>query len=73
MEWTPAKIKELRTSLRLSQLAFGLKVGVTREYVNKIEKGVKTPSKTLCILMEYIQSHGTEMKKEGDDYGKKQQ
>jgi DNA-binding transcriptional regulator YiaG len=55
MDWTPDKIKELRHLLKLSQQAFGALVGVTREYVNKMEKGVRTPSKTLQILMGYIQ------------------
>lgn len=63
MEWTPDKIKELRHSLNLSQQAFGVLVGVTREYVNKIENGVRTPSKTLCILMGYIQRTETENEK----------
>jgi DNA-binding transcriptional regulator YiaG len=71
MEWTPDKIKKLRTSLDLSQQAFGIKLGVTREYVNKIEKGVKIPSKTLCILMQFIEKYGTETGEKGDDYGKK--
>jgi DNA-binding transcriptional regulator YiaG len=54
MEWTPDKIKELRHSLNLSQQAFGALMGVTREYVNRMEKGVKTPSRTLCILMDIL-------------------
>jgi len=63
MEWTPDKIKELRQSLKLSQQAFGVRIGVTREYVNKLEKGVKNPSKTLCILFGYIQRYENENEK----------
>mgnify|MGYP005838396205 FL=1 len=63
MEWTPNKIKELRQSLKLSQQAFGVRIGVTREYVNKLEKGVKHPSKTLCILFGYIQRNENENEK----------
>ena len=64
MEWTPEKIKELRQSLNLSQQAFGALVGVTREYVNYLEKEVRKPSKTLCILLDCI-SKKRERKRKG--------
>lgn len=54
-KWTPTRIKELRQSLKLTQQAFGVMVGVTREYVNYLEKEVKTPGKTLQILLDYIE------------------
>jgi len=54
-KWTPKEIRDLRDSLRLTQQAFGEVVGVTREYVNYLEKGVRAPSKTLCILLDCIQ------------------
>lgn len=41
--------------MRLSQEAFGQTVGVTNNYVYLLEKGVKRPSKTLKILLEYIE------------------
>jgi DNA-binding XRE family transcriptional regulator len=63
MEWTPEKIKELRKSLELSQEKFGTLVGVSRDYVIKLEKGVRNPSKTLCILFGYIQRYENENEK----------
>jgi len=54
-EWTPEEIRNLRDTLGLTQQALGDLIGVTREYVNYLEKGVRTPSKTLCILLECIQ------------------
>jgi DNA-binding transcriptional regulator YiaG len=53
--WTPRKIKELRTLLDMSQQSFGVFIGVTREYINKIESGVRTPGKTMCILLDCIE------------------
>ena len=70
MDWTPDKIKELRQALNLSQQAFGAMVGVTREYVNKMEKGVRTPGKTMCILFDYIQRDENEKRKESGKRGK---
>ena len=60
-EWTPDKIKELRISMKLTQQVFAECVGVTRVYVNYLEKGVRTPNKTLCFLLDCM-----EMKKESD-------
>jgi DNA-binding transcriptional regulator YiaG len=54
--WTPDRIKALRTSLNMSQQAFGVMVGVTREYINKLESGVRTPGKTMCILLDCIEN-----------------
>jgi len=74
MEWTPDKIKELRKSLELSQQDFGTFVGVSRDYVIKLEKGVRKPSKTLCILMGICwmtrNELKTRMRKEGGEHGK---
>lgn len=54
-KWTPERIKKLRTRLNLTQKAFGELVGVTSVYVSYLEKGeVKTPGKTLCILLDCI-------------------
>ena len=55
IRWTPNRIKELRQSLKLSQQAFGTLIGVTREYVNKLEKEVRTPGKTLCIFFDCME------------------
>lgn len=70
MKWTPNKIKELRQSLKLSQQAFGALIGVTREYVNKLESEVRTPGKTLQILLDCIKMKN-EKGKESGSHGKK--
>jgi DNA-binding transcriptional regulator YiaG len=54
-QWKPEEIKNLRTRMRLSQEAFGETVGVTNNYVYLLEKGIKTPGKTLKLLLEYIE------------------
>jgi DNA-binding transcriptional regulator YiaG len=54
-EWTPKDIRTLRIRLKLSQERFGELLGVTRVYVNYLEKGVKTPSTTLKLLLNYVE------------------
>lgn len=61
-EWMPKEIKDLRVKYKLSQPKFGTLLGVTGTYVYLLEKGVKKPSKTLKILLGFI---------EGDLRGKK--
>lgn len=63
--WSPEEIKKLRKRLSLTQEAFGLLVGVTRVYVNNLEKGVKKPSKTLRILLSCISNRATRKRKGG--------
>ncbi|MFC5589584.1 helix-turn-helix transcriptional regulator [Sporosarcina soli] len=43
------KVKELRTSLNLTQSELGQRVGVTRQTISFIEKGIYDPSVTLAI------------------------
>ena len=43
-EWTWAKIKRLRTALRLTQPEFAERLGVARNTVTRWERGVSTPS-----------------------------
>jgi DNA-binding transcriptional regulator YiaG len=53
--WTPKEIKTLRAKHNLSQPAFGSLLGVTGNYIYLMEKGVKIPSKTLRLLLDYIE------------------
>lgn len=41
--------------MNLSQKAFGELLGVTRNYIYYLEKGVKEPSKTLKLLLDCIE------------------
>jgi transcriptional regulator with XRE-family HTH domain len=54
-KWTPDKIKKLRLDMKLTQNEFGKRLGVTRVYVNLLEKGgEKKPGATLELLLDYI-------------------
>lgn len=72
--WTPAHIKELRQRFGLPQQRLGHLTGVTQNYIHLLEKGVRTPSRTLQLLLDYLESDlqaqaGT-MTQEGSDHGK---
>lgn len=61
--WTPEEIKALRERFKLSQQRLSDCLGVSRNYIYLLEKGVKTPSKTLqlllnCVEKELIQYEG---------------
>jgi DNA-binding transcriptional regulator YiaG len=70
-KWTASSIKNLRKVNRLSQKALSKFLGVTTNYVYLLEKGVRKPSKTLCLLLDCI---GRELKtgsmKGGKENGK---
>ena len=55
-DWRPKDIRELRLKLNLTQQAFAEEVGVSREYINYLEKGVRNAGKTLKILLSRIES-----------------
>lgn len=47
----PNRIYQLRKALRLSQTAFGEKIGVTGGAVSQIERGLREPSKPLLSMI----------------------
>jgi len=53
--WTPERIKELRKRFNLSQPALGKMVGVSGVYIYMLEGGDRSPSKTLCLLLDRIE------------------
>lgn len=61
--WLPDDVKALRKGLGLSQDAFGEGIGVSGNYVYLLEKGVKRPSKTLRILLDFIEAQLRENEK----------
>jgi DNA-binding transcriptional regulator YiaG len=66
--WTREEIKELRNRMGLSQALFGERIGTTRQYVYYMERGERIPSKTLMLLLSYIDNEnekGKEVKKHG--------
>lgn len=55
-QWTPEKIKDLRTRLDLTQAEFAERIGVTRVYVAYMEGGDRRPGKTMQLLLESIEN-----------------
>ena len=53
--WNGKDIRELRKRYQLSQEAFGKLSGVSRNYIHLLEKGEKKPSKTLELLLNFVQ------------------
>jgi DNA-binding transcriptional regulator YiaG len=62
-KWKPKDIVRLRKELQLSQTMLGERLGVSRMHVYYLERGVRKPSKTLCILLDCIERK--EVKKDG--------
>jgi transcriptional regulator with XRE-family HTH domain len=54
-EWTAERIRSFRTKYRLSQAKLAELTGVTENYIYLLEKEVKTPSRTLQLLLDYIE------------------
>ena len=54
-KWSKVEIRSLRGRLNLSQRAFSECLGVTENYVYLLERGVKTPSETLKLLLECVE------------------
>ena len=53
--WKPEDIRRLRERFNLSQRALGELVGVTTNYIYLLEAGKKKPSKSLMILLDYVE------------------
>ena len=60
--WSPEEIKEFRKSLHLYQKDFAVLIGVSRQYVVYLEKGLKRPGKTLTILLSLLEQRENEEK-----------
>lgn len=54
-KWTPEEIKAFRKRLNLYQKDFALILGVTQRYVIYLEKGVRTPSKTMRLYLDCLE------------------
>jgi DNA-binding transcriptional regulator YiaG len=73
----PIEIADLRRNFRLTRKALGDLLGVSGHYIYYLERGMKTPSKTLLFLLHYVmkdlQKKGgekTEWPKEGESISK---
>ena len=49
-----SKFKEQRKILRLSQTNFCSLLGISQGYLSDLENNVKSPSKSLMLLLDYI-------------------
>jgi len=61
--WSPEDIIKLRKKFKLSQVILAELLGVTGNYVYLLEKGVKTPSKTLRLLLDCVERQVNEKEK----------
>lgn len=66
-------MKALRSKFGISQNALGKLTGVSGNYIYMLEGGERKPSKTLCLLLDRIETEleGNEKAKESDSHGKK--
>ena len=71
--WTPERMKQFRAHFHLSQNALAQMTGVSGNYIYMLEGGGRSPSKTLCFLLDRIERELTENEKVkgGDKHGKK--
>lgn len=53
--WTSAKIKNLRKKHKISQKTLGELLGVTEQHIYYLERGARIPSKTLQILLGFVE------------------
>jgi len=53
--WTLERIIMYRKHLGLTQLEFAALLGVQRNYIHMLEKGLRTPSPTLSRLMDCLE------------------
>ena len=67
-DWLPEDIKAFRKRLDLYQREFAELLGVTRENLVYLERGVKKPGKTLKLFLECLEREfkRKEVKKRGD-------
>ncbi len=54
-KWKSIYIRNFRKGHKLSQGELGKLLGVTPNYIHLLEKGVKTPSKTLQLLLDCVE------------------
>ena len=51
---SPTKIKEMRKALGMNQVKFGDTLGISQGFLSDLEKGSKTPSKSLSLLLKKL-------------------
>jgi DNA-binding transcriptional regulator YiaG len=59
-EWRPEEIKTFRQKLKMTQKAFGDMVGTSGNYIWMLERGDRRASRTLKILLSYLDKQENE-------------
>ena len=54
-QWTSKQIRKLRERHKISQRALGDLLGVSEQHIYYLERGARVPSKTLQILMSFVE------------------
>ena len=54
-KWTSKQIRNLRDRHKVSQKALGDLLGVSKQHIYYLERGARVPSKTLQILLSFIE------------------
>ncbi len=70
--WTPKEVRELRKRYKLSKAKLGELIGVSKNYIYYLEKGERTPSKTVQIVLGFVekQLQENEKGKGGKNHGR---
>jgi len=55
-QWTSQEIQYLRKKYDLTQTVLADLLGVAQNYIHMLEKGVRTPSKTLQLLLDCVEA-----------------
>src|SRR3989338_6353471 len=66
-KWTPKEIRAYRKKRELSQRAFGESLGVVQNYIYLLERGARTPGKTLKILTYLKDRRNRKRKRKGGE------
>jgi len=69
-KWKPEDIKAFRQSLELSQEAFAKLLGVTRNFIYYLERGERSPSQTIMLLLDCIADKQEKEKEKGKEDAK---
>ena len=75
-EWTAEDLKEMREAFNVTQKTLADLLGVSRVYVGLLERKEKKPSKTLKLLLDYVErdlatTENENEKGKGGSHGKK--
>ncbi|MDO8282533.1 MAG: helix-turn-helix transcriptional regulator [Thermodesulfovibrionia bacterium] len=68
-DWKPKEIKLIREDYHLSQATLGALLGVSRNHIYYLERGERIPSKTLQLLLDYVEK---DLRKGGEPKRSKQ-